>query len=225
MGRLGNYQSPKSDGDVGRKREKRRAGHRRGGEDRCSLKAEALTTRQTQTGQRISAFLKSFVLLYLSNQAPAVTQSIQFHSLPVFPFLSSLPSLYIVLPITAAMPQFRMPQFRSEDIPDLYNQVIIVTGGNAGLGLETVRQLSTSSTNSEPPWPAAQRHIEIHNVETSRPLSQIWAAVSPDAESGQYYGPVGKAEPGPKASQNRNLQEELFAYIRNEVEGHVEKMA
>ncbi|KAH6895898.1 hypothetical protein B0T10DRAFT_558069 [Thelonectria olida] len=32
--------------------------------------------------------------------------------------------------------------FRSEDIPDLSGQVIIVTGSNAGLGLETVRQLS-----------------------------------------------------------------------------------
>lgn len=32
-------------------------------------------------------------------------------------------------------------KFRSEDIPDLSEQVIIVTGGNAGLGLETIRQL------------------------------------------------------------------------------------
>lgn len=35
-----------------------------------------------------------------------------------------------------------MPEFRSEDIPDLSGQVIIVTGGNVGLGYETIRQLS-----------------------------------------------------------------------------------
>ncbi|KAM6506789.1 hypothetical protein FALCPG4_018616 [Fusarium falciforme] len=35
-----------------------------------------------------------------------------------------------------------MPSFRSEDIPDLSGQVILVTGGNVGLGYETIRQLS-----------------------------------------------------------------------------------
>ncbi|KAL2108733.1 hypothetical protein VUR80DRAFT_3415 [Thermomyces stellatus] len=35
-----------------------------------------------------------------------------------------------------------MPAFRCQDIPDLRDQVIIVTGGNAGLGLETIRRLS-----------------------------------------------------------------------------------
>ena len=35
-----------------------------------------------------------------------------------------------------------MPTFRSQDIPDLSDQIIIVTGGNAGLGHETIRQLS-----------------------------------------------------------------------------------
>lgn len=48
-------------------------------------------------------------------------------------------------------------------------------------------------------------------------LSQIWAAVSPDAKSGQYYGPVGKAECGSKASQNHELQEQLYAYIQSEL--------
>ncbi|KAM5344713.1 hypothetical protein ACJ41O_010575 [Fusarium nematophilum] len=52
-------------------------------------------------------------------------------------------------------------------------------------------------------------------------LSQIWAAVSPDAQSGQYYGPVGKPESGSKLSQNRDLQEELFKWIQGELEGHV----
>lgn len=48
-------------------------------------------------------------------------------------------------------------------------------------------------------------------------LSQIWAAVSPDAKSGQYYGPVGKAECGSKASQNHGLQEQLYAYVQSEL--------
>lgn len=48
-------------------------------------------------------------------------------------------------------------------------------------------------------------------------LSQIWAAVSPDAKSGQYYGPVGKAECGSKASQNHDLQERLYAYVQSEL--------
>lgn len=49
-------------------------------------------------------------------------------------------------------------------------------------------------------------------------LSQIWAAVSPDAKSGQYYGPVGKAECGSKASQNHDLQEQLYAYVQYELD-------
>lgn len=48
-------------------------------------------------------------------------------------------------------------------------------------------------------------------------LSQIWAAVSPDAKSGQYYGPVGKVESGSKASQNHDLQEQLYAYVQREL--------
>ncbi|KAF6829781.1 short-chain dehydrogenase reductase [Colletotrichum plurivorum] len=55
-------------------------------------------------------------------------------------------------------------------------------------------------------------------------LSQIWAAVSPEAKSGQYYGPVGKAESGSKASQNRELQESLFAYIQMELKDHAGKV-
>lgn len=41
-------------------------------------------------------------------------------------------------------------------------------------------------------------------------LSQIWAAVSPEAKSGQYYGPIGKVEKGSQLAQDRALQEQLF---------------
>lgn len=53
-------------------------------------------------------------------------------------------------------------------------------------------------------------------------LSQLFAAVSPDAKSGQYYGPVGKEESGSKLAQNRDLQEKLFAWVQGELVGHVE---
>ncbi|OGM49141.1 short-chain dehydrogenase reductase [Aspergillus bombycis] len=53
-------------------------------------------------------------------------------------------------------------------------------------------------------------------------LSQIFAAVSPEAKHGQYYGPIGKAESGSKFGQNRDLQEELFRWVQGELSGHSE---
>ncbi|PLB51991.1 short chain dehydrogenase [Aspergillus steynii IBT 23096] len=53
-------------------------------------------------------------------------------------------------------------------------------------------------------------------------LSQIFAAVSPDAEHGKYYGPIGKVESGSKLAQNHALQEELFSWVQGELAGHVE---
>ncbi|OQE21248.1 hypothetical protein PENSTE_c012G02698 [Penicillium steckii] len=55
-------------------------------------------------------------------------------------------------------------------------------------------------------------------------LSQVFAAVSPDAKHGQYYGPIGKEEAGSKLSQDHGLQENLFKWIQNELSGHVETM-
>jgi hypothetical protein len=46
--------------------------------------------------------------------------------------------------------------------------------------------------------------------------------VSPNAKSGQYYGPIGKAEPGSKLAQNHDLQGEMFGFIQKQLEGHVE---
>ncbi|PYI03223.1 short chain dehydrogenase [Aspergillus sclerotiicarbonarius CBS 121057] len=53
-------------------------------------------------------------------------------------------------------------------------------------------------------------------------LSQIFAAVSPEAKHGQYSGPVGKAESGSKLARNGDLQEELFGWVQGEIEGHVD---
>ncbi|KAL3440883.1 short chain dehydrogenase [Aspergillus insuetus] len=53
-------------------------------------------------------------------------------------------------------------------------------------------------------------------------LSQVFAAVSPDAKSGQYYGPIGKAELGSKLAQDRGLQKKLFKYVQEQLAGHVE---
>lgn len=53
-------------------------------------------------------------------------------------------------------------------------------------------------------------------------LSQLFAAVSPDATSGHYYGPIGKEESGFKLAQNRDLQEKMFAWIQGELLGHIE---
>ena len=53
-------------------------------------------------------------------------------------------------------------------------------------------------------------------------LSQIFAAVSPDAKHGQYYGPVGKEESGSKLSQDHDLQEELFRWVQSQLAKHVQ---
>ncbi|CAH0051145.1 unnamed protein product [Clonostachys solani] len=54
-------------------------------------------------------------------------------------------------------------------------------------------------------------------------LSQIWAAASPEAQSGRYYGPVGKVELGSKASQDHDLQEKLFEYVQNQIDSFIPK--
>lgn len=53
-------------------------------------------------------------------------------------------------------------------------------------------------------------------------LSQVWASVSPDAKSGQYYGPIGKPETGSRLAQDHKLQDRLFAWVQHELEGHAE---
>lgn len=52
--------------------------------------------------------------------------------------------------------------------------------------------------------------------------SQLWAAVSPDAQPGVFYGPVGSPNKGSKASQNRELREKLWDWIQSELKNHLE---
>ena len=51
--------------------------------------------------------------------------------------------------------------------------------------------------------------------------SQIWAAVSPDAMHGGYYGPVG-IPAGSKASHDGELSKQLWCWMRGELQHHVE---
>ncbi|PYH65787.1 short chain dehydrogenase, partial [Aspergillus vadensis CBS 113365] len=52
-------------------------------------------------------------------------------------------------------------------------------------------------------------------------LSQVFAAISPEAKHGQYYGPIGKAENGSKLSRDHDLRERLFRWIQAELSPHV----
>lgn len=51
--------------------------------------------------------------------------------------------------------------------------------------------------------------------------SQLWAAVSPDAKHGGYYGPVG-VPAGSKAALREEKSEELWDWMREELRPHVD---
>ncbi|ETS75785.1 hypothetical protein PFICI_12729 [Pestalotiopsis fici W106-1] len=51
--------------------------------------------------------------------------------------------------------------------------------------------------------------------------SQLWAAVSPDAHSGEYYGPVGAVEPGSKNARRPELRDQLWHWMKQELSRHV----
>ncbi|KAF7191744.1 putative oxidoreductase [Pseudocercospora fuligena] len=52
-------------------------------------------------------------------------------------------------------------------------------------------------------------------------LSQIWAAVSPDARSGEYYAPVGRTGDRSPASLDMERSEKLWTWIQGELEEHL----
>lgn len=52
-------------------------------------------------------------------------------------------------------------------------------------------------------------------------LNQIWATVSPDAQNGGLYAPVGKPWNPSKKGQNTDLGEELFSWTQKELQSHL----
>ncbi|KAH8897720.1 NAD(P)-binding protein [Thozetella sp. PMI_491] len=52
-------------------------------------------------------------------------------------------------------------------------------------------------------------------------ISQIWAAVSPDAKTGEFYSPVGIPGKGSKAIRNQNLESQLWDWIQGEIKDYL----
>ncbi|KAL4889413.1 short chain dehydrogenase [Aspergillus ambiguus] len=51
--------------------------------------------------------------------------------------------------------------------------------------------------------------------------SQLWASVSRDAKTGEFYAPTGKPARSSKQCQNQNLSEELFQWVQEELGNHI----
>ncbi|EOD52781.1 putative retinol dehydrogenase protein [Neofusicoccum parvum UCRNP2] len=52
-------------------------------------------------------------------------------------------------------------------------------------------------------------------------LSQLWAAVSSDAETGEFYAPVGVPGKGSLRSRDRELREQLWGWVQEELRVHL----
>ncbi|GKZ26845.1 hypothetical protein AbraIFM66951_003562 [Aspergillus brasiliensis] len=59
------------------------------------------------------------------------------------------------------------------------------------------------------------------DVETGT-LNQLWAAVHPHVESGQYYVPVGKTKTGSKYAQDSGLGKKLWEWTERELEAYLD---
>ncbi|KAF5005558.1 hypothetical protein FDECE_8010 [Fusarium decemcellulare] len=51
--------------------------------------------------------------------------------------------------------------------------------------------------------------------------NQLWAAVSPDAKSGEFYHPIGVTGKGSENSRDRALEEEIWRWTEQELKLHV----
>lgn len=52
-------------------------------------------------------------------------------------------------------------------------------------------------------------------------MAQIWATVSADAKSGEFYGPVGVVHNGSKACRNSELRDRLWSWMQGELKDHL----
>ncbi|KAH7149005.1 retinol dehydrogenase [Dactylonectria estremocensis] len=53
--------------------------------------------------------------------------------------------------------------------------------------------------------------------------NQLWASVSPDAKSGEFYHPVGITGKGSRQSQDQKLEDGLWEWTENELEAYLQR--
>lgn len=116
----------------------------------------------------------------ISQTAKALVLIIIIHQVGALPLIllcvSFQPPLaFHVIPTSLVSIRAIMPSFTGEDIPDLDGQVIIVTGGNAGLGLETVKQLSSHN--------AARIYLAARSQEKAEQAIRELQAADPKANT------------------------------------------
>ncbi|WP_331772568.1 SDR family NAD(P)-dependent oxidoreductase (plasmid) [Embleya sp. NBC_00888] len=98
------------------------------------------------------------------------------------------------------------------DVPDQTGRIAVVTGANSGTGLETARRLAAAGARvvmavrtvakgeaaraeilaQHPGANLEVRRIDLANLASVRDFADgplLFAATSPDAEAGHYYGP------------------------------------
>lgn len=73
-------------------------------------------------------------------------------------------------------------------------------------------------------WPILKPIIVVFSVFLT-PVStgahnQLWASVSPDAKSGEFYFPVGVTGKGSKYALDQTFSEQLFNWTEKELEAH-----
>ncbi|RYP51313.1 hypothetical protein DL768_003317 [Monosporascus sp. mg162] len=73
-------------------------------------------------------------------------------------------------------------------------------------------------------WPLINPLLPLIGVFSTNVSSgtknQLWAAVSPDAKSGEFYFPVGVTGKGSKQSCDKALEDALWDWTEKELEGH-----
>ncbi|KAH6959414.1 hypothetical protein DER45DRAFT_644687 [Fusarium avenaceum] len=66
----------------------------------------------------------------------------------------------------------------------------------------------------------SRHHPEIRSISLHPDVNQLWAAVSPDAKSGEFYFPVGVTSKGSKQSRDKALEDALWNWTENELKGY-----